>query len=59
MTTSNSIVSLLGYGKVQWSTSSKGQMEITMPSLPLDSELMWAWTFKIENIGSVNRRRDG
>ena len=57
MSSSNSIVTLLGYGKVQWKANTKGQMEITMPSLPLDSDLMWAWTFKIENIGSVTNKR--
>ena len=55
-TTSNSVVTLLGYDKVQWKTNTiMGQMEITMPPLPLDTNLKWAWTFKLENISPAMR----
>ena len=57
-TTSNSVVTLLGYGKVQLKTNTKGQMEITMPPLPLDSDLKWAWTFKLENISPAMMLRN-
>ena len=56
LSSSNSIVTLLGYGKVQWKANTKGQMEITMLI-----SCTWAWTFKIalENIGSVTEMKRG
>ena len=44
-------VSLLGYdGEVSWKTYPNNTVEITMPPLPLDTELRWAWVFKFENV---------
>ena len=57
-TTAFSIATLLGYGRVQFNTNFMGQMEITMPPLPLDSNLMWAWTFKLENIAPAMMLRN-
>ena len=48
---SSSKVSLLGYdGEVSWKTYSNNTVEISMPPLPLDTELRWAWVFKFENV---------
>ena len=48
---SGSKVSLLGYdGEVSWKTYPNSTIEITMPPLPLDTELRWAWVFKFENV---------
>ena len=47
---SGSKISLVGYdGQVTWISNAKNNIEITMPPLPLDTELMWAWVFKFEN----------
>ena len=44
-------VTLVGYnGEVQWKTNANNTIEITMPPLPLDSGLKWAWVFKFENV---------
>ena len=48
-------ITLLGYGKVQW-TYSQSVMTVTMPFLPLDSPLQWAWTLKMEGVLPVQRR---
>ena len=48
---SGSKVSLLGYdGEVSWKAYPNNTVEITMPPLPLDTELRWAWVFKFENV---------
>ena len=48
---SGSKVSLLGYdGEVSWKTYTNDTIEISMPPLPLDTELRWAWVFKFENV---------
>ena len=47
---SGSKISLVGYtGQVTWISNAKDNIEITMPPLPLDTELKWAWVFKFEN----------
>ena len=50
--TSNSTkISLVGYdGEVVWKSGANNTIEISMPFLPLDTELRRAWTFKFENI---------
>ena len=48
---SGSKVSLLGYdGDVSWKTYPNSTIEISMPPLPLDTQLRWAWVFKFENL---------
>ena len=48
---SGSKVSLLGYdGEVSWKTYPNNTAEVSMPPLPLDTELRWAWVFKFENV---------
>ena len=48
---SSSKVSLLGYdGEVSWNAYTNDTVKITMPPLPLDTELRWAWVFKFENV---------
>ena len=43
---SGSKVSLLGYdGEVSWKTYPNNTVEISMPPLPLDTELRWVWVF--------------
>ena len=50
-TNSNSKISLLGYdGEVTWKPAANTTIEISMPHLPLDSGLKWAWVFKFENV---------
>ena len=50
-TNSNSKISLVGYeGEVVWKPAANSTIEISMPHLPLDTELRWAWVFKFENI---------
>ena len=47
---SGSKISLFGYdGAVSWKTYPNNTVEISMPPLPLDTELRWAWMFKFEN----------
>jgi hypothetical protein len=44
-------ISLLGYdGDVSWKTYPNSTLGISMPPLPLDTELRWAWAFKFENV---------
>jgi len=53
-TTSSSNISLLGYsGKLYWKMGAMGTM-VTLPFLPPDSSLKWAWTLKLENVTSNN-----
>ena len=48
---SSSKVSMVGYdGEVSWKTYTNDTIEISMPPLPLDTELRWAWVFKFENV---------
>ena len=48
---SGSKVSLVGYdGEVAFKASTNNTIEISMPPLPLDTELRWAWVFKFENV---------
>ena len=48
---SGSKVSLVGYtGEVTWKAGANNSVEISMPSLPLDTDLKWAWVFKFENV---------
>ena len=49
-------VILLGYGKVPW-TYSQPVMTLTMPYLPLDSSLQWAWTFWMQGVSPAVRHR--
>ena len=50
-TSTNSKISFVGYdGEVTWKPSANNTIEISMPFLPLDTELRWAWVFKFENI---------
>ena len=50
-TNSSSKISLVGYdGDVAWKPGANNSVEITMPPLPLDTELRWAWVFKFEAI---------
>ena len=50
-TTSDSKISLVGYdGEVAWKAAANNTIEMSMPFLPLDTELKWAWVFKFENI---------
>lgn len=54
---SSSKVSLLGYdGEVTCSAGTNNTVEITMPTLPLDTNLKWAWTFKFENAAPTSRK---
>ena len=54
---SNSKISLVGYdGDVTWKQAANNTIEISMPSLPLDTELRWAWVFKFENIVPTTKR---
>ena len=46
---SSSKVSLLGYGPLSWEAVGN-KVAIELPSLPLDSDLQWAWTLKFEDI---------
>ena len=50
-TTSSSKISLLGFGSLSWKNEGSG-VTITLPYLPLNSTLQWAWTFKFENVSS-------
>ena len=51
----NSKISLVGYdGDVIWKTAANNTVEISMPFLPLDTDLQWAWVFKFENIQNIN-----
>ena len=47
-------INLLGYGKVQW-TYDQSVMTLTVPYLPLDSSLQWAWTFQMEGVSPAVR----
>lgn len=50
-TSTNTKISLVGYdGNVTWKTSANNTIEISMPFLPVDTELRWAWVFKFENV---------
>ena len=50
-TSVNSKISLVGYsGEVVWKAAANNTIEISMPFLPLDTELKWAWVFRFENI---------
>ena len=52
--TSSSNISLLGYsGKVDWKMDETGTT-VTLPFLPPDSNLKWAWTLKLENVTPNN-----
>ena len=44
-------VSLLGYGTVKWSTAGS-QLSVQLPYLPLDTPLQWVWTLKFEGVSS-------
>ncbi len=47
----SSKISLLGYdGDVSWMTYPNTTLGISIPPLPLDTELRWAWVFKFENV---------
>ena len=47
----NTKISLVGYdGEVMWKPSANNTIEISMPFLPVDTELRWAWVFKFENV---------
>ena len=46
-----STVTLLGHGKVEW-TYSALKMTVTMPRLPLDSNLRWSWVLRFDGITS-------
>ena len=53
-TNANSKISLVGYdGEVTWKLSANNTIEISMPFLPLDTELTWAWVFKFENVSTA------
>ena len=48
---SSTKVSLVGYDdKLSWNGLTNNTIEITMPPLPLDTKLRWAWVFKLENV---------
>ena len=48
---SSTKVTLVGYdGDVALKTDTNNTIAVTMPPLPLDTELRWAWTFKLENV---------
>ena len=50
-TNTNTKISLVGYdGEVTWKPSANNTIEISMPFLPVDTQLRWAWVFKFENI---------
>ena len=50
-------ISLLGYGgELVWKPAANNTIKISMPDLPLDSELRWAWVFKFENIAPVTKQ---
>ena len=54
---SDSKISLVGYdGEVVWKSGANNTIEISMPFLPLDTELRWAWAFKFENISPAPRK---
>jgi hypothetical protein len=56
-TNSSSKISLIGYdGDVAWKPGANNTVEISMPSLPLDTELRWAWVFKLESISPATRK---
>ena len=44
----STVVTLLGYGQLKW-TYEAPLMNVTMPYLPLDSDLRWGWTLRFEN----------
>ena len=55
-TSTNSKVSLVGYdGDVTWTTAANSSVEISMPFLPLDTNLTWAWVFKFDNISPAQK----
>ena len=50
-TNTNTKISLVGYdGEVAWKPSANNTIEISMPFLPVDTQLRRAWVFKFENI---------
>lgn len=53
---SSTKVNLLGYGDVKWSYQDL-QMKITMPYLPLDSKLQWAWTLSFADVTPFSSER--
>lgn len=48
---SGSTATMLGYGKVNFKTSSNG-VQVSFPNLPLDTQLMWAWVVRFDGISS-------
>ena len=53
-TSNSSKISLVGYnGEVTWNVNTNNTVEVSMPFLPLDTELRWAWAFKFENVSPV------
>ena len=45
----DSKVSLLGYDEeISWTTGNNNTVVITMPQLPPDTNLKWAWVFKFD-----------
>ena len=56
-TNAKSKISLVGYdGEVVWGSGVNNVIEISMPFLPLDTELRWAWAFKFENVSPAPRK---
>ena len=56
-TSFNSKISLVGYGgEVVWKAAANNTIEISMPFLPLDTELKWAWVFKFENVAPTAKQ---
>ena len=54
---SDSKISLVGYdGEVVWKAGANNTIEISMPFLPLDTELSWAWAFKFEKVLPAPRK---
>ena len=52
-TSINTKITLLGYGEVQWKVAAGNELNVTLPYLPLDSKLQWAWTLKLTNVTPI------
>ena len=56
---SSSKVSMLGYdGDVSWTVYTNDTVKISMPPLPLDTQLRWAWVFKFENVQPISSKQE-
>ena len=50
---------MLGYdGDVSWTVYTNDTVKISMPPLPLDTQLRWAWVFKFENVQPISSKQE-